>query len=290
MNITKRKPSWFKQNIKSTEIGNKVRSLLEKHHLNTVCEEAKCPNRNNCYSNGNATFLIMGDICTRNCRFCAIESRSPRRLDHKEPEKIASVVKDLELSYVVLTSVTRDDLKDGGANHFFKTIESIKNSSPNCKIEVLIPDMQGNTDNLGRVIEASPDVINHNIETIGRLYEDIRPQASYKRSLELLKYTAQKTNILTKSGFMLGLGEKEKEVYQLLDDLKQNDVKMVTIGQYLAPSEMHYPIRAFIDPERFAEYEKYAYSKGFLAVFSGPLVRSSYLADQMYEKAIMNSS
>jgi len=271
------KPAWLKQKITATPQGNKVRKLLENLGLNTVCEEAKCPNRNSCFSEGTATFLIMGSQCTRHCTFCNIGSGAPEELDPDEPENLAKAAKEMNLKHVVITSVTRDDLPDGGANHFARTITMLNEVLPETTIEVLIPDFLGNFKNLNTVLNAGPDVLNHNVETIPQLYSRIRPEADYQRSLDVLR-ESKSAGFITKTGIMVGLGETDDQVRGVLDDIAEVEVDIVTIGQYLQPSPKHCPVDRFVLPEIFAEYEEYALSKGIKKAVSGPLVRSSYRA------------
>ena len=276
------KPIWFKQKIISNKDSVFVKNILSELSLNTVCEEARCPNRGHCYSCGHATFLLMGPSCSRNCKFCAVDPSVPPPLDSSEPIRVATAVKRLKLSYVVLTSVTRDDLTDGGAEHIALTVENIHKSSPMCKVEILVPDFQGNTNSIKRVLMSNPAVFNHNIEAVPRLFPVVRPMANFEQSLIILKNASELSDIPIKSGFMVGFGESEAEVYELLDKLYDNGVTMATIGQYLAPSSRHFPIFEYVHPDIFKKYEDYAFKIGFKGVQSGPLVRSSYRADEMY--------
>lgn len=278
-----RKPEWLKVKINSTKKLVAVNEILHAKKLNTVCQGANCPNRLECFSKKTATFMILGSNCTRNCTFCNISGGKPDAVDHDEPRRVAEGVKELGLKHAVITSVTRDDLKDGGSSHFAKTVTEIKKLCPETIVEVLIPDFQGSDDALNAVIESAPDIINHNIETIKDLYSGVRPEADYYQSLELLKKVKDNTNIHTKSGFMLGLGEKEEDVYKLIDDLFDYGVEFLTIGQYLPPSNEHYKLVEYITPEAFDRYGEYAKNKGFLFVASSPLVRSSYNAHEFYE-------
>ncbi|MCD6532366.1 lipoyl synthase [bacterium] len=280
----KRKPQWLRQHLVATaELGG-VRRTLEKLGLYTVCTEAKCPNRNRCFASGQATFLIMGDACTRNCRFCAIKSGKPEPLDPTEPQRVAQAARELNLRYVVVTSVTRDDLPDGGAEHFAETIRAIRREVPTARVEVLTPDFGGDKDALDVVFAAAPDVFNHNVETVPRLYPQVRPQADYRRSLEVLSY-AKKQGMLTKSGFMVGLGETKDEVFALLKDLRDAGVDIITIGQYLQPSPGHIAVDRFVPPAEFEEYSRFGEEElGFAKVFAGPLVRSSFMAQDIWEK------
>jgi lipoic acid synthetase len=283
-----RKPPWLKKRIPPFQDLQKVRSILNEAELHTVCGEARCPNLGECFSKGTATILILGRICTRNCGFCAVENGIPAPLDESEPEKVAQAVKKMDLQYIVVTSVTRDDLPDGGASHFVKTIRAIRGLNSRIKIEVLIPDFKGDLSSLIMVLKQYPDVLNHNIETIPRLYHKVRPQADYKRSLDLLKKSKESfPQILTKSGFMLGLGENEREVLDLLRDLREVECDFLTIGQYLQPRSDRLPVVRYIPPEEFEEYKKIGKEMGFRSVASGPFIRSSFHASQMFETAMI---
>lgn len=278
-----KKPEWLKVTSKSGAANDALLSMLRTLGLHTVCEEASCPNRGECFSRKTATFMILGSHCTRHCRFCAVSKECPDIVDPDEPSRVADAVRQLDLAHVVITSVTRDDLLDGGAWHFARTIQAVHASTPDCPptVEVLIPDFQGNRDALAVVVEAGPDVLNHNIETVPRLYPTVRPEADYRRSLDLLGSVKKiKPQILTKSGIMVGLGETPEEVIQVLHDLRSVGCDLLTIGQYLAPSKNHLPIVAYIHPDQFEEYKRQAEEMGFRHVASGPLVRSSYHADE----------
>jgi len=278
-----RKPPWLKKRLPPFQDLQKVKSILEEADLHTVCEEARCPNLGDCFCSGTATFLILGRVCTRNCGFCAVEHRSPVPPDEAEPEKLAQAVKKMGLQYVVITSVTRDDLPDGGAFLFAKTIQAIRALDSKIKIEVLIPDFKGDLNSLKDVLKENPDVLNHNIETISRLYPVVRPQAAYQRSLDLLRRSKEDyPHIPTKSGFMLGLGETQKEVLELLRDLRETGCDFLTIGQYLQPRPDRLPVVRFVPPEEFEEYKKIGEEMGFKAVASGPFVRSSFHASEMF--------
>jgi lipoic acid synthetase len=286
MPISNKKPPWLKKRLPSGVTLQKVHKLLKESRLHTVCQEARCPNLGECFSQGTATFLIMGDHCTRHCSFCAIRDDPPLPLDEREPEQVSRAVEKLGLKYAVITSVTRDDLPDGGADHFNKTIRAIRTKSPATSIEVLIPDFQGSETALNRVIMSGPDVINHNIETVPRLYAEVRPQAVYERSLKLLERVATKDNkILTKSGLMLGLGESHEEVIGAFEDLLNIGCQILTLGQYLSPSPDHHPVIRYVPPEEFSRLERIAYEMGFTAVASGPFVRSSFHAGEISSKA-----
>ena len=279
-----KKPLWLKKRLPPFEDLVKVKSILDSAELHTVCEEARCPNLGECFSIGTATLLILGRICTRNCGFCAVEHGVSGPPDEEEPEKVAQAVKNMGLHYVVITSVTRDDLPDGGASHFSKTIRAIRALDPEIKIEVLIPDFKGDLASLNTVLEEGPDVLNHNIETISRLYQEVRPQADYRRSLHLLKKAKERNpRTVTKSGFMLGLGETKREIFSLLQDLSEVKCDLLTIGQYLQPRPDRLPVARYIPPEEFEEYKKLGEEMGFKSVASGPFVRSSFRAAQMFE-------
>jgi lipoic acid synthetase len=274
-----RKPDWLK--IKFSDPGRltEIKGMLRRLSLNTVCEEAACPNMMECFGRKTATFMILGRNCTRNCRFCNIHGGSPDPVDEQEPEHVAEAAAELGLKHVVITSVTRDDLADGGAGHFARVIEAL--APMQVTIEVLIPDFQGDKEALARVAQAGPHIVNHNVETVPRLYPQIRPQAEYERSLHLLaEVKSLSSEIYTKSGFMLGLGETEEEVIAALHDLRSVDCDVLTIGQYLAPSKKHYPVAEYVHPDVFTMYQDMAYEMGFVHVVAGPLVRSSYHADE----------
>ncbi len=281
------KPPWLKKKIPSGPHQARVQDLIIKGGLHTVCQEAGCPNQGECFSQGSATFLLMGDRCTRNCFFCAVAHGRPDPLSPEEPLQVAQAVKAMGLSYAVLTSVTRDDLADGGAGHFVRAILTIRGLCPATKIECLIPDFKGLEPVLALVAEAGPGVINHNIETISRLYPSVRPEAGYQRSLTILNFFKQNyPRMLTKSGFMVGLGETEEEIKVLLIDLIRHGCEIVTIGQYLQPSPAHCPVRRYMPPEEFMAWEKEALAMGFKAVASGPFVRSSFKAEVLYRQAL----
>ena len=280
-----KKPDWLKIKISTSSDMQNVVSMLKKLNLHTVCEEADCPNLMECFGKKTATFMILGRECTRNCTFCTVSKNAPMAVDTQEPFRVAEAVKQLGLKYVVITSVTRDDLQDGGAGHFAKVIEAVKGASANTAVEVLIPDFQGDIDALYRVVKAKPKVINHNIETIKRLYPVVRPMANYDRTLELLKRVKDMdSDICSKSGFMVGLGETQEEVINLLSHLRKSGCEIVTIGQYLAPSKKHHPVIEYVTPEVFEIYKKKAEEMGFKYVASSPLVRSSYHAGEAFEK------
>jgi lipoic acid synthetase len=279
-----RKPPWLKKRIPPLQDVQKVRSILEQTDLHTVCQEARCPNLGECFARETATFLILGRVCTRDCGFCAVEHGAPGPPDEAEPQRVAQAVQKMGLHYVVITSVTRDDLPDGGASSFAKTIRAIRALNPKIEVEVLIPDFKGDQDSLNTVLKESPEILNHNIETIPRFYPRVRPLADYKRSLDLLKKSKEDCpHIPTKSGFMLGFGETREEVLELLRDLREAGCDFLTIGQYLQPRQDRLPVIRFVPPEEFEEYKRIAEGMGFRAVASGPFVRSSFHAAQMYE-------
>ena len=281
-----RKPDWFKVTY-DIEVGS-VGKMMEDASLHTVCKEANCPNRGECYKKRTVTFMIMGNQCSRNCKFCNVTNGIPTPLDPLEPLNVAKSAKKLNLKHVVITSVTRDDLEDGGANHFAKTIQAVKKLNPEVTVEVLIPDLKGEDKNLDIIINAKPDVINHNMETIERLYEKVRPEAIYERSLNVLKYVKENSSkILTKTGIMVGLGEKEEEIYQLMDDVLEVGCDIFTIGQYLQPSRKHVSVEEYISLEKFEEYRNMGIKKGFRFIASSPLVRSSYKAAEALESKLI---
>ena len=283
-----RKPPWLKKRIPPFQDLQKVKSILDETDLHTVCEEARCPNLGECFAGGTSTFLILGKICTRDCGFCAVGHGVPAQPDEVEPEKVAQAVKKMGLQYVVITSVTRDDLSDGGASLFANTIQTIRALDSKTKVEVLIPDFQGDLNSLKAVLKEGPDVLNHNIETVSRLYPEVRPQADYQRSLYLLKTSKEShPNVLTKSGFMLGLGENREEVLELLRDLRDAGCDLLTIGQYLQPRQDRLPVVRFVSPREFEEYRTIGEEMGFKAVASGPFVRSSFHAFEMFKTIIL---
>ena len=280
------KPEWLKKKIPSGQVYNKVFKLLRDCRLHTVCEEAHCPNLGDCFSQGTATFMILGDRCTRSCNFCAVRNGSPLPPDGEEPEMVSRAVETLGLRYAVITSVTRDDLHDGGASHFAETIQSIRSRRPKISVEVLIPDFQGSEPALKKCVQAGPDVINHNLETVPRLYPEVRQNADYSCSLQLLhRIRDMDQRILTKSGLMLGLGEKPDEVLEVLKDLLDAGCSILTLGQYLCPSPEHHRVMRFVPPQEFSKWEETAYKMGFQAVASGPFVRSSFQAAEMFKRA-----
>ncbi len=280
-----KKPSWIRTKLPTSQRFQDIKSILRKNSLFTVCEEASCPNIGECFSKGTATFMILGDMCTRRCPFCDVAHGRPEPVDPAEPERLAETISSLGLSYVVITSVDRDDLRDGGATHFVECIKQIRLKCPQTKIEILTPDFRGRLDKALHILsESPPDVMNHNLETVPRLYRKARPGASYENSLNLLlEFKKHHPNVLTKSGLMVGLGETDEEITSVLDDLNEKLVDMVTIGQYLQPTNGHLPVERFVHPDQFEKFKVYGDKLGFKHVASGPLVRSSYHADLQAE-------
>ncbi len=280
--ISAKHPAWLKKKAPSQSVLAEMEALLDGLSLHTVCQSALCPNLGECFSQHTATFLIMGDTCTRNCRFCAISKGRPAPLDTDEPGNVARAAAKLGLKHVVVTSITRDDLADGGATHFAITVSAIRQTSPRATIEVLIPDFGGSQEALRILVDSAPEVINHNVETIPRLYDQVRPRADYRRSLDLLRAVkAMDGNILTKSGLMLGLGEEYPEVVAVMEDLRNVGCDALTIGQYLAPSAEHHPVVRYVTPEEFGEFPRLGKRMGFGYIASGPFVRSSFRAAEM---------
>lgn len=276
------KPHWLIKPFPQGEHLLEVSRVLSRLKLHTVCQSALCPNRGECFSRRTATFMIMGNICTRGCRFCAVEKGVPEPLESSEPTRVAMAVKDLQLLHVVVTSVTRDDLPDGGANHFAQTIAAIREVNQNATVEVLIPDFEGSRGAIEVVVGAKPDIINHNLETVPRLYKEVRPKADYQRSLKIIKLVKElSADIFTKSGMMLGLGETEEEILAVMKDLRQINCDLLTLGQYLRPSEEHLPVARFIPPDEFEHIAAKGRGIGFSGIASGPFVRSSYRADEL---------
>lgn len=273
------RPDWLKVRVPAGETYSNIRSIIDKHKLHTVCGEAHCPNLGECWNSGTATFMILGDICTRSCGFCAVKTGMPTELDADEPRRVADAVKLMNVKYAVITSVNRDELYDGGATIFADTIRKIREASPACKVEVLIPDFKGDEFALNILLDAFPDVLNHNIETVPRLYSTVRPQAKYERSLELL-HRAKKRGFTTKSGLMVGLGETIDEVFSVMNDLRNVQCDILTIGQYLQPTKGHLPVSRFVHPNEFKILRDKGMELGFKHVESGPLVRSSYKAEE----------
>jgi len=280
------KPVWLRRKLPDPDTLNKMRDLLRRHGLHTVCEGALCPNQGECFGQGTATFLILGKTCTRSCTFCAIPTEErPPAPDPGEPERIARASSELGLKHVVVTSVTRDDLEDGGAAHFAETVRALKRMNPEMTVEILIPDFQGSAEALRIVVESDPHILNHNLETVARLYPEVRPQADYGRSLQLLKRVKDlEPGKITKSGLMLGLGEERDEILQVMADLRKVSCDHLTIGQYLQPSGKHHPVVRFVTPEEFEDFRKAGEKMGFQAVFSAPLVRSSFHAAEISKK------
>ncbi|MBC8590955.1 lipoyl synthase [Wansuia hejianensis] len=275
-----KKPEWIRVKMQGGTVSNKVNSLVSDLSLNTVCNEANCPNRMECYNRGTATFMILGRNCTRNCTFCNVTRKTPDEVDLKEPENVAKAVEKLGLKHAVITSVTRDDLEDQGAGQFAKVVREIRKNTPKVSVELLIPDMQGNEELIDIILDSEPDILNHNVETVPELYNKVRPMAIFHRSIKVLDYSKKsKPNIKTKSGIMLGLGETKEQVIDVLKRLREVDCDMLTLGQYLQPSREHIPVVEYINPEQFYEYKEIALSMGFKRVASAPLVRSSYYAE-----------
>jgi len=280
-NLSVRKPAWLGRPLPSDPAFSRIRSLLDDGRLHTVCQEARCPNRGECFSRGTAVFLILGDSCTRRCRFCAVTQGTPERPDPDEPRRVAETAARMSLNYIVVTSVTRDDLADGGAGFFAETIRLLRARRPSARIEVLIPDFQGDEAALRTVLDARPDVLNHNLETVARLYPEVRPQAIYDRSLELLRRTGSRApGMAVKSGLMLGLGERPDEVESALHDLLGAGCQILTLGQYLQPKRDCLPVARFVPPGEFDAWREVAFKMGFAQVASSPLVRSSYHAEE----------
>ena len=274
-----RRPDWLKIKVPLGTKFSEIRKLVDEQQLNTVCEDARCPNMAECWNRGTATFMILGDICTRSCGFCSVKTGRPLILDTDEPRRVAEAVERMALRHAVITSVNRDELKDGGAGIFAATIRAIRDRLPHCKIEVLTPDFQGKRDAIQTVIDARPDIFNHNTETVPRLYRRVRPQAKYQRSLDLLRMCHEQ-GMITKTGIMLGLGEEHNEVLQVMHDLRAVGVDIMTLGQYLQPTKQHLPVERYVTPEEFVQWKTTGKELGFAHVESGPLVRSSYHADE----------
>lgn len=281
--MRERLPEYLKRPIIDTDKTRTVRKILKANCLNTVCENARCPNKNECYTKHTATFLIMGGVCTRNCKYCNISCQKPEPLDVDEPKHIAKAVKDLGLKYAVITSVTRDDLPDGGAEHFAKCIEEIRKISPDTKIEILTPDFKGNIESLNTIIKAHPDVFNHNIEAVREIFKTVRPQGNYDVSLSVLKYIKENSDIKTKSGLIIGLGENFEQIKETFEDLYNVGCDILTVGQYIQPSKEHYAVGKYYKPEEYEELKKLATSVGIKHSQIGPLVRSSYNAASLME-------
>ena len=272
------KPKWLRVKLPTGKKYTELRGLVDKYELHTICTSGSCPNMGECWAVGTATFMILGNICTRSCAFCGVQTGRPSAVDWAEPEKVANSIKIMKIKHAVITSVDRDDLKDMGSIIWAETVNAIRRINPNTTLETLIPDFQGNTRNLDRIVEVAPEVVSHNVETVSRLTRKVRVQAKYKTSLDVLRYLKDQGINRTKSGIMLGLGEREEEVLETLNDLREAKVDVVTIGQYLQPSKKHLPVHSFVTPDQFKTYETYALNLGFRHVESGPLVRSSYKA------------
>lgn len=274
------KPKWLRVKLPTGKKYTELRGLVDKYKLNTICTSGSCPNMGECWSEGTATFMILGNICTRSCGFCGVKTGRPEQVDWEEPEKVARSIKLMEIKHAVLTSVDRDDLKDMGTIIWAETVKAVRRMNPNTTLETLIPDFQGREDLIDRIIDVKPEVVSHNMETVKRLTREVRIQAKYERSLGVLKYLKDHGIERTKSGIMLGLGEQESEVIQTLQDLRDVNLDIVTIGQYLQPSKKHLPVKQFITPDQFQKYEKIGLEMGFRHVESGALVRSSYKAQK----------
>lgn len=273
-----KKPEWIRVKLPTGKKYTELRSVVDRYNLHTICTSGSCPNMGECWGEGTATFMILGNICTRSCGFCGVKTGRPESLDWEEPEKVARSIKLMNIKHAVLTSVDRDDLKDMGSIIWAETVRAVRRMNPNTTMETLIPDFQGVVRNLNRILDAAPEIISHNMETVRRLTREVRIQAKYDRSLEVLRYLKENGANRTKSGIMLGLGEKEEEVIETLHDLKEAKVDIVTIGQYLQPSKKHLPVKQFVTPEQFAKYKEIGLELGFRHVESGALVRSSYRA------------
>lgn len=284
-----KKPDWIRVKMPASPEVSRIKNTLRKHKLASVCEEAQCPNLGECFNGGTATFMIMGDICTRRCPFCDVAHGRPNPLDENEPRELALAIADMRLKYVVVTSVDRDDLRDGGAGHFADCIRQTRALTPGIRIEILVPDFRGRMDvALDTLAAEAPDVFNHNLESVPSLYKKIRPGSDYQWSLDLLKkYKQRRPDVLTKSGLMLGLGESREELIDVMKDMRAHDIDMITLGQYLQPSRSHLAVERFVPPEEFDEYGEIAKSLGFKSVASGPLVRSSYHADKQVDLSLI---
>jgi lipoic acid synthetase len=274
-----KKPNWLRVKLPTGEEYKKVRQIVDEHKLHTICESGSCPNMGECWGYGTATFMILGNICTRSCGFCGVKTGKPDEADIFEPARVAQSIKLMNVKHAVITSVDRDDLKDGGSTIWANTVNAVRHTSPGTTMETLIPDFAGNWENLQRIIDVAPEIVSHNLETTRRLTKAVRVQAKYDRSLEVL-FRLKKAGMRTKSGIMLGLGESHEEILETLDDLRSVNVDIVTLGQYLQPTVNHLPVQEFVTPERFAEYKEYGLKLGFRFVESGPLVRSSYHAER----------
>lgn len=284
-----KKPDWIRVKMPISPEITRIKNILRKHKLASVCEEAQCPNLGECFSGGTATFMIMGEICTRRCPFCDVAHGRPNALDENEPRELAEACAEMDLNYVVVTSVDRDDLRDGGAQHFANCIDEMRKRSPDMYVEVLVPDFRGRMDvALDILADSPPDVFNHNLESVPSLYKKIRPGSDYQWSLNILKnYKKRRPEVLTKSGLMLGIGETKEEVIQVMKDMREHDIDMITLGQYLQPSRHHLPVDRFVHPDEFDELGEIAKALGFVSVASGPLVRSSYHADEQVDLSLL---
>ena len=274
------KPKWLRVKLPTGKKYTELRGLVDKYSLNTICASGSCPNMGDCWGEGTATFMILGNVCTRSCGFCGVKTGRPENVDWDEPEKVSRSIKIMKIKHAVITSVDRDDIKDGGSIIWAETVKAIRRMNPTTTLETLIPDFQGMTRNIDRIVEVAPEVVSHNMETVKRLTREVRIQAKYERSLEVLRYLKEQGINRTKSGIMLGLGETEEEVIQTMHDIRNANVDIITIGQYLQPSKKHLPVKEFITPEQFEKYEKIGKELGFIHVESGALVRSSYHAEK----------
>ncbi|MEA3544557.1 MAG: lipoyl synthase [Thermodesulfobacteriota bacterium] len=282
-----RKPDWLKVKFPAGANYTRIDRYHRLHGLNSVCRSAACPNQGECWSQGTATFMILGTACSRNCRFCNVTNGQLERPDPQEPGKVATAIYELELKHAVITTVTRDDLADGGASQFVALIREIRKRTSECRIELLISDLQGNREALTNIVAEKPDIIGHNVETVPRLYSQVRPEAEYQRTLSLLADVHhQDTEIITKSGLMLGMGETENEVLQVMTDLREHDCQLLTLGQYLAPTRDHFSVQRYVSPQEFSDYAEKGLALGFAHVEAGPLVRSSYHAEEQYDASI----
>lgn len=278
-NTRVKKPGWLRVKLPTGENYRHVRGLVDEHKLHTICESGNCPNMGECWGEGTATFMILGNVCTRSCGFCAVATGRPSAVDFDEPQRVAEAIYLMKVKHAVITSVDRDELKDGGSIIWYNTIRAVKNLNPDTTLETLVPDFKGEIENIHRIVEAAPEVVSHNIETVERLTRQVRIQAKYRRSMEVLK-VLKDGGMRTKSGIMLGLGEKQEEVLQTMEDLRNSQVDVITIGQYLQPTQKHLPVHRFVHPDEFAFYREAGYEMGFDYVESGPLVRSSYHSDK----------
>lgn len=284
VSIAKRRPDWIRGKLPSPHLTGETHAIVRNNGLFTVCEEARCPNLGECWQKRHATIMILGDTCTRSCGFCAVKTGKPNELDLDEPRRVGDAAKELRLKHLVITSVNRDELLLGGADIFSETIKQVREKSPHTRIEVLTPDFKGYEPALKILFDARPDIFNHNIESVPRLYDIVRPQAKYQRSLDVLQ-AGKAAGLITKSGLMVGLGEMEDEIYEVLRDLRSHGVDMVTIGQYLQPTKNHLPVIRYVHPDEFKRYEDFGYTLGFDSMASGPMVRSSYNAEEFFEKS-----